>query len=866
MRLLHLEVWNWRGLDHAALAELAPDLNLVVGPNESGKSRLFEALRYALFERYKGESEEKKRLRSWDGSESPRVLVEFEAEGKNWRVEKRFLKGASAKLQGAGATWIDDDAERELRRLWGTKEVKGRKDVDQFMGLWPLLWVEQGKAGQAPNPAVNEDARTRLRDALATEVNEIAEGPRGQRLRARATAERDRYFTVTGKETGDLARARRQDEDARAALGRTQAQRDAARTASDELARIEDAIREAEPKIALQRGLTVEARGKVAEGKRRAASVEHRRLEVSALRARVDTLERQKADHDALERDLLELERKDTEQAAARAALDERRAAVTARVEAVARDVEDAERAEQAARAAHVRASARARLGDAQSMVARLGAAIDVARERSEQARRLGEELASLRIGAKEMKELQGAKEEHIRASAALEASSARVRIRALADLVVDGTALEKGAERRHNLDEPSSILIEGVAEIHVSPAGTELHRLRDRERDARERLELLLTVLGAPSFALAEEGHHRRIEVEAERAQLVSPAQSVESIEEELRSARAELTLLGPDDPEVPPLSVAERGLALRVETTREARRTRDALERQQVELGHEAAMNRRLATEREERRTAMIAKRSGWPKKDAIEQSLAEASRAWASADALFREAEREARLDAAGETELERLERALGQLESQLRDKQDRRIALATTVEHAGAEGIHEEVQRLSAELEVAARDLGWVERRAAAARTLFDALVLAEKEVQERLIAPVREKVAPYLAGLMPGVRLSMDDDWRVKGLEGATYEEAFESLSFGAQEQVSLVVRLAIAEVLGQNESLPMVLDDCLVNTDRERQEDMLRILFRASKKQQILLFSCHESAFERLGPTRRYELPARRAR
>jgi hypothetical protein len=41
---------------------------------------------------------------------------------------------------------------------------------------------------------------------------------------------------------------------------------------------------------------------------------------------------------------------------------------------------------------------------------------------------------------------------------------------------------------------------------------------------------------------------------------------------------------------------------------------------------------------------------------------------------------------------------------------------------------------------------------------------------------------------------------------------------------------------------------------------------MLRILYRASRRQQILLFSCHDVVFERLGATRRYELPARRAR
>jgi hypothetical protein len=35
---------------------------------------------------------------------------------------------------------------------------------------------------------------------------------------------------------------------------------------------------------------------------------------------------------------------------------------------------------------------------------------------------------------------------------------------------------------------------------------------------------------------------------------------------------------------------------------------------------------------------------------------------------------------------------------------------------------------------------------------------------------------------------------------------------------------------------------------------------MLRILYRASKKQQIIVFSCHDVDFERLGETRRFEL------
>ena len=67
-------------------------------------------------------------------------------------MRKQFLKQAYAKLEGGGRTWTDDDAEAQLRELLGTKPIQGRRDVDQFLGLWPLLWVRQGDAGSRRRP------------------------------------------------------------------------------------------------------------------------------------------------------------------------------------------------------------------------------------------------------------------------------------------------------------------------------------------------------------------------------------------------------------------------------------------------------------------------------------------------------------------------------------------------------------------------------------------------------------------------------------------------------------------------------------------------------------------------------------------
>lgn len=73
------------------------------------------------------------------------------------------------------------------------------------------------------------------------------------------------------------------------------------------------------------------------------------------------------------------------------------------------------------------------------------------------------------------------------------------------------------------------------------------------------------------------------------------------------------------------------------------------------------------------------------------------------------------------------------------------------------------------------------------------------------------------------------------------------------LSGGAQEQISLLTRIGIAEVLAGDGTLPLILDDVLINTDPERLRRMHRALFRAADKLQIILFSCHDVLFDGLG-------------
>jgi uncharacterized protein YhaN len=78
------------------------------------------------------------------------------------------------------------------------------------------------------------------------------------------------------------------------------------------------------------------------------------------------------------------------------------------------------------------------------------------------------------------------------------------------------------------------------------------------------------------------------------------------------------------------------------------------------------------------------------------------------------------------------------------------------------------------------------------------------------------------------------------------LDRAGQKKRPEELSRGTAEQLYLCLRLALAsEFTRRAESLPIVMDDVLVNFDPERAEAVARELAHYSARRQILLFTCH---------------------
>ncbi len=116
-------------------------------------------------------------------------------------------------------------------------------------------------------------------------------------------------------------------------------------------------------------------------------------------------------------------------------------------------------------------------------------------------------------------------------------------------------------------------------------------------------------------------------------------------------------------------------------------------------------------------------------------------------------------------------------------------------------------------------------------------------------------PVLNEAAPYLSNLRPGTELKMTRDLRLDKVVRRGVEEDFAQLSGGTREQLSVIVRIALARVLAKDKRpLPLILDDTMGWTDDLRFLSMVKILRDASRELQLILLTCHGGRFDRLSP------------
>jgi chromosome segregation ATPase len=867
VRLERLRIENFRVLTGPVeLGPFDPRLTVIAGANEDGKSTVLDALRTALFEKHRITGAGADRLRPWGRDVAPEVTVAFEHEGAHWVLEKRFCRKPTARLQclDDGREWQDDAAEDELETLLGfSRPGRGSTDASH-QGLWGLLWVEQGQAhGALRTP---EGARARLGDALEDEVGDVLGGSEGRALAARIEARYREHWTSTGRPTGEYGRLLRDSE----ALEQELAEVEGRLADWDEdLVRLEDRVARLEGLdrdgvVARLQGAEHEAREAV-EG---LAELE-RALEKADAAARFATLEHESA-VGALEtrRALVaEADRAGREAEAAQEALSLESAAAG-----------EAERAADAARRDHEAASARlAAARAAAARKTRREERVRLDRERRELEERLRQigareaavaearaDASSSRATPERLEALRRARREQEAVEARARAGATTVRFEGVVLRQVEGEA--RAEDDQWLVTGPARfVLPDGIVEVRPAEEGSGDLRA-ERDRRARGMAEAL-AALGADDPEQAEAAGERRAAAvrrladEEARLEALAP-EGVDRLrmrlaELEARAARedeADPPEEAPTDPSIASVEACE-ATVLRTEAAWSA--ARDAFD--EVRTRREGARAREA-----ERRAnaARVRERLARARAERSDETLEAAVAAAETARAGAAEAQGRAReaLEAAdGELLRARLEdagRALADARAERATLEREILQLRSALRASGREGLAELHADRTRSLTSARRRLAALGRRAAAARLAREALQEAASSARERFLAPVRARLAPALARVLPEAELRLDEQLEIEGIERGGTLEPFEDLSLGTREQLAVLVRLAFAELLAeQGRPVPVVLDDALVYADDRRFADVQDVLRLAARRHQIVVLTCHERLWRGLGGT-----------
>ena len=127
--------------------------------------------------------------------------------------------------------------------------------------------------------------------------------------------------------------------------------------------------------------------------------------------------------------------------------------------------------------------------------------------------------------------------------------------------------------------------------------------------------------------------------------------------------------------------------------------------------------------------------------------------------------------------------------------------------------------------------------------------------AYEKRREQLNAPLRRHLKPFLQDVFPQAEIALGDAFTIEGLKRKGQEsEIFGRLSSGTQEQVAVLVRLAMGAMIAEKgHDLPIILDDALVFSDDARIEQMFDAINRAARNQQVIVLTCRARSFASLG-------------
>jgi len=873
VKLHRLILTNYRGISHREIE--FPDHGVVVvcGANEIGKSSMIEALDLLLESRDRSTKKEVKQVKPTHSDVGSEVSAEISCGPYRFIYRKRFHKKCETELTiitPCREQLTGDEAHERVRAMLA-------ETVDSD------LWHAQRVLQSASTAAVDLSGCDALSRAL-----DVAAGDSGglcgtePLLIERIDTEYARYFTPTGRPTGQWAAAIARLADAEAAVAECAA-----------------AVAEVDDRVARHAVLTEQ----VADFSQRRIAAGPR---VAAAREAADRI----AELTAQQREAQLVAAAAAATSAAATAAHTGRLQLLAEIDARAAAVAETEAQAHQAASAHASARAEAEACDATlqratQVLADLQCRVDAARRGVdrladlEEADRLSTrlakvdaierdrericaELSTIAVTEELLRRIEDACAAVDRIGDQLASTSAAIEFTAAADihLVVGGERISLSAGQSWSITAAGSTVVEvsDVLTARVTPGATTLD-IHTKHAAAQQEMAAALAAAEVADLAAARSADQRRRELVSARDQLGATLAGLCGDEQidEMRSRLAQLRAQHPAEPAPgatdigaarAELDAAQQGHAAAstdCEAHRQAATTaaaalaelstratvlQNTLEAQRAELQATAG---RLAAERASVSDEELAAAadSALRAAQAADQRVGElaAALAAASPDAVaaeLAEATKEA------ESLRERYEEAARAL---------REITIELSV--FGSEGRQGKLDAAETEREHAATEHSQIGARARAAKLLRSVMTRHRDTTRRRYVEPYRAELQRLGRPVFgPSFEVDIDSDLciRSRTLNGITVP--YESLSGGAKEQLGILARLAGAALVAKEDAVPVVVDDALGFTDPDRLAKMGQLFDSVGTHGQVIVLTCSPDRYDGVRGAHRIDLTA----
>jgi uncharacterized protein YhaN len=868
-RLRSIKIDNFRKFRTPLVIDgLSDGLNIIIEPNESGKSTLLEALRAAFFVRHGTGGQRTQSYAPHGEAVAPRVEVDFELGDQSWSLKKQFLRSSSLEVRGPRGRTIGDEAETVLQDLLGFSRDTSRTGDIAAWGALGLLWVGQSEALSVSPPG--QIVRDTVLSALEAEVGTIMGGASYDRVRARIDAQFSKYWTGTGRPSGRQTEA--------------QDKVTAAQSAKDETKRRLDALEHTFADLEAARGrlkLIEREMADETDANTRADLV----MNLETAKAAAQILATRTAEQTTATVKLQALENLQGRATSAAAAIvDAKEKLAEARNEraALADELRDARNREIEARQAvtnakGARQTAHDALRAAEALVAeqRRLKAIASAKERHEKLKALensyakAKKLSEQAIAPETIEELERLDQAVTAAQVAVSFGATKIELVGPSDgITIEGeplTAGERAITGRTRIKLPTSAELVIKPPASASDAAAELQDALDAQANALAdvRVANLAAARSRNDAAIAAASQMNAIETQISA---ITPANDEIDLSAGAPALKLFVSALPRDAPEAPgeaapdlkqltkALADAESALAKAEGVHLSCTDALKAVEEKDAPLATAEARAQRDVENADEQFKGL----SQIPEFDDLEARVTKAREEVADATVALSNASR----DAAAHNEAE-INRKIELIDARTASASERKRTLETdiarleaTVESEGGKGLADKAAQANEEFEAAISALKRTTEEAETLKMLRVVLEEARVETSQSFLGPVARHAKRHIARLLPGCDLGFSEDLSLNNLIRAGVSEGCDNLSKGTQEQLAVLTRLAFADVLlEQGQPVSLILDDPLVYSDDGRLDLMTEILSDAAERMQVILLTCRERAFRHVRGT-----------